>query len=319
MREWEEIQEMLWSKRVVAGLFLVTLAAEADDKALWQEYGLVRQWTAQAGRSPVTVRQMKDLTGALAAWEWQRSPQARSCELTQFCSSESGRTVAAVENYVLMFDSPAPTREAFDELVAGLPNRRATSLPAILTFLPQEGRVPDSARYVLGPESLKQFAPELASTKPGFEQGAEAQVAEYRVGKNASPARLAIFYYATPEMARLHTADFKLALGPHVKRSGVLVAMALPAARAGPVPDQVADRLLGRVEYEAKITWNETPPPNEVKGWARTILNVIYTAALGGALAISAGLVYAGMRIYRRRYGTLEAEEAMTTLHLSGD
>jgi hypothetical protein len=29
--------------------------------------------------------------------------------------------------------------------------------------------------------------------------------------------------------------------------------------------------------------------------------------------------MYAMMRLYRRRYGHLEADEAMTTLHLTGD
>jgi hypothetical protein len=32
-----------------------------------------------------------------------------------------------------------------------------------------------------------------------------------------------------------------------------------------------------------------------------------------------AGLIYAGMRLYRRRFGSLEADEAMTTLHLTED
>jgi len=36
-------------------------------------------------------------------------------------------------------------------------------------------------------------------------------------------------------------------------------------------------------------------------------------------LGLLGGLVYAAMRLYRRRYGTLEAEEAMTTLHLTGE
>jgi hypothetical protein len=37
------------------------------------------------------------------------------------------------------------------------------------------------------------------------------------------------------------------------------------------------------------------------------------------ALCTVAGLIYAGIRRYRRRYGSLEDDEAMTTLHLSGD
>ena len=36
------------------------------------------------------------------------------------------------------------------------------------------------------------------------------------------------------------------------------------------------------------------------------------------ALCLAAGLVYAAIRVYRRRYGTLEADEAMTILNLSG-
>jgi hypothetical protein len=31
------------------------------------------------------------------------------------------------------------------------------------------------------------------------------------------------------------------------------------------------------------------------------------------------GLIYAGIRLYRRRFGSLEDEEAMTILHLSGE
>jgi hypothetical protein len=114
-------------------------------------------------------------------------------------------------------------------------------------------------------------------------------------------------------MARLHTVQFKLLPGAHAKRSDVLVAVVY-----GPATDAQADTLLSRVQYEAKITWNDVPPPSPIKPLYQLLLNILYLSIILSAICLLAGLIYAGMRIYRRRYGTLEADEAMTTLHLSG-
>jgi hypothetical protein len=152
----------------------------------------------------------------------------------------------------------------------------------------------------------------LASTDPGFDQGAEAQVAEYKIAGSDMPVRLAIFYFATPEMARLHSISLKLVPGAHVKRSGVLVAVVFGSAN-----EQQADTLLSRVEYEAKITWNEMPPPSPIKPLYQLLMNILYLSILLSAICLLAGLMYAGMRLYRRKYGTLEADESMTTLRLT--
>jgi Family of unknown function (DUF6599) len=298
----------------VIALFLCAGSVFAEsDSAIWKEYGLVNGQTSSIGKLAVTAYQMKDLTGALAAWEWLRTPQGKTCDLAEFCTAEPNRIVVSQDNYVVAFHGK-PTKDQVDSFLKSLPDKKGTSLPAILTFLPHQGLVPDSARYVLGPESLKAFASDLDSTSPGFEQGAEAQVAEYRVGNSGQPVRLALFYYASPEMARLHAINFKLVPGAHVKRSGVLVAVVY----GGATPTQ-ADTLLSRVEYEAKITWNETPPPSPIKPLYRLLMNIIYLSIALSAICLLAGLMYAGMRIYRRRYGTLEADEAMTTLHLTGE
>ncbi|HEY7304458.1 MAG TPA: DUF6599 family protein [Bryobacteraceae bacterium] len=293
--------------------FLFASSLFADDQSLWNEYGLVHTNVASKGKLTITTYEMKDLTGALAAWEWLRSPQAKSCEFGPLCSEDGTRIVISDYNYVIAFEGRKPTKAQVDATLKALPNKHETSLPAILTFLPREGLVPNSARYVLGPVSLNAFAPELASTRPGFEQGAEAQVAQYRVDKSQAPVRLALFYYPTPEMARLHSVQFKLLPGAHAKRSDVLVAIVY-----GPATDAQADSLLSRVQYEAKITWNDVPPPSPIKPLYQLLLNIMYLSIILSAICLLAGLIYAGMRIYRRRYGTLEADEAMTTLHLSG-
>ena len=115
-------------------------------------------------------------------------------------------------------------------------------------------------------------------------------------------------------MARLHAVDYKRLPNVHVKRSGPLVAIVL-----SPATDRQADTLLSRVEYAAKITWNETPPPSPIKPLYQLLLNIIYLSIILSCICLLGGLMYAGMRIYRRRYGTLESDEAMTTLHLAGD
>ena len=319
LRQWEEIQKMLRSYQLALILSSVSFAGSAlaalpDNPEVWAEYGLVEQQSTVTGKLTITSYRMKDLTGALAAWEWQRSPRAHSCSLAPFCTQESDRMVIVSGNYLLAFTGATPTRDQIAAQVVALPDKRETSLPAILTFLPSEGRVPNSARYILGPQSLRAFTPELVSSQPGLEQGAEAQMAEYRLKPGQEPVKLVLFYYPTPEMARLHTVAFKTAIGPEVKRSGVLVALVY-----GPTAQAQAETLLSRIQYEAKITWNDIPPPSPIKPLYRLLVDILYISVLLSALALAAGLVYACMRIYRRKYGTLESEEAMTTLNLSGD
>ena len=297
---------------IVACLLFASLLF-ADDQSLWREYGLIQTSIAKHGRLTLTTYEMKDLTGALAAWEWLRPSNGTSCDLSTFCTENAKQAVVTDYNYVIVFDGAKPSKAQVEAALNALPNKHETSLPAIISFLPRQGLVPNSARYILGPASLNAFAPELASIQPGFDQGAEAQVAQYHINKNEAPVHLELFNYPTPEMARLLAMQFKLLPGAHVKRSDVLLAVVY-----GPVTDAQADTLLSRVQYEAKITWNDTPPPSPIKPLYQLLLNIMYLSILLVALCLVAGLIYAAMRIYRRRYGTLETEEAMTTLHLGG-
>ncbi len=297
-------------RRLIGALFLLSSALLADDQALWREYGLVHTETATEGKLTVTKYTMKDLTGALAAWEWLRPPDGRFCDLAPFCSASPERTVIFDFNYVLVYSGGSPAKAQVAAAFDAIPNKRDSSLPAILTFIPKQGLVPNSTRYILGPVSLAAFAPQLASVKPGFESGAEAQVAQYRLGQGKAE-QLALFYYPTPEMARLYTAKLKSISGVHVKRSALLVALV-----SGAPTDAQADTLLSRVQYEGKVIWNDTPPPSPIKPLYQLFWNIIYLSVILTALCLFAGLIYAGMRLYRRRYGTLSEDEAMTTLHL---
>ena len=288
-------------------------AAVPGDAAVWKEFGLVASESAPysgAGlKTTVTAYRFKDTTGALAAWEYLRPSDGKRCQLAPSCSEDASQLLVFDANYVLVFAGKRPDKKQVDDLFQQLPAKHESSLPAILTFVPRLDLVPNSARYILGLASLKQFAPELVSAEPGFEQGAEGYLATYQV--DGSPVRLVLFYYPTPEMARLHSIQFKLVPNTVVKRSAVLIAVATGGS------EKQADDLLARVQYEARITWNDAPPANQVKILYSLFINIIIVSCILVALCTLAGIFYASMRIYRRRYGSLESEEAMTTLHLS--
>src|SRR5947209_6393852 len=203
-------------------LVLIGTRLYAADPVSFPEYGVVRSVTATAGKLSYTYWQTKDLTGALALWEALREPGDKPCNATPFCTltrTNGGQTVVFDGNYVVAFRGEPKPAEV-NGVIAMLPGKKETSLPALLTFLPRTGLVPGSARYVLGQASLDAYAPELSASRPGFEEGAEAQVAQY------GGAKLALLYYATPEMARQHAIGFKALGNAFVKRSGVLVAIA---------------------------------------------------------------------------------------------
>jgi hypothetical protein len=342
MRKREEIQEMprsvILRTSYVIGvlLFLVTTLFAADtlppnlgseaktnstpatlsDAAILSEYGFVSAESASYGKMRVTAYRMKDSTGALAAWEFLRTPDSKPCDTAPYCARTAGKTLIFDDNYVLLFE-PAGTplsKPQVAALLAQLPGKKETALPPLLTFIPRQNLVPNSAHYLLGPASVARFAPELSSTDAGFSQGAEGHISAYRL--DGGNVRLALFYYPTPEQARLHALQFKLAQGTDpgalVKRSTFLVALVLSASS-----EKQADDLLARVQYEAKITWNQTPPPNPVKNIYSFFLSIVIICCLLAGVFVLSGVFYAGMRIYRRRYGNLEADEAMTTLHLN--
>ncbi len=286
----------------------------ADDQALWREYGLVRTETGKQGK--LHYHHLPDerhhrCAGRLGMASSRRWALLRfGCILQRRC--ETNRRLRTTITW-LCFDGGIPKKAQVDALLKALPNKRDTSLPAILTFLPQQRSGAGFRRYVLGPASLQAFAPELASANPGFDQGAEAQLPNTS-WTTAKPGSFGNFRLS--DAGNGTSAQHRLQADSERAREALRRAGRRGVWRAS---DAQADTLLSRVQYEAKITWNETPPPSPIKPLYQLLMNIMYLSIVLSAVCLLAGLMYAGMRIYRRRYGTLEADEAMTTLHLTGE
>jgi len=293
-----------------------SLPGQPADSAAFNEFGFVSSESAEyrgsKTKGTLIAYRMKDATGALAAWDWLRPADAHRCQLDEHCAAWGNTLLINDANYVLEFRGLSPTKADLQSLVTALPQRHPSDLPPVLNFVPLKDLVPNSARYILGPVSLRSVAPELAAAKAGFDEGAEAHYTAYRV--QGGTVKLVLFDYPSPEMARIHTVDFKLVPGAQAKRSGVLVAVILPGAT-----ERQGEAVLDQVKYRAKILWNEPPPPNPVTTLYKLLINIIIVSLILIALALTAGILYGMMRLYRRRFGTLEEDEAMTTLHLTGE
>ena len=135
---------------------------------------------------------------------------------------------------------------------------------------------------------------------------------EVTLGRYTTPsgeATLMLIYYPTPQLAadHLHRIDASHQRKPgessvensgefYDKRSGPIIAIA-----AGPVSERDARELLGRVNYEANVTWSENTSFDPKKDLGKLLVNIILLCAILGAMAIVAGVAFGGIRILMKR------------------
>ncbi len=291
-------------------------AASAPDRALLAEFGL--EATEQAEyKSPekkhftATAWRFKDSTGAMAFFQAHRPSGAPAAPLLKMSVITSDGRIYAYGNYVFQLTGSVPPQEDFQLVYAQLPKLEQSPLPALISYLPSAGLIPNSERYVLGPVSLDRFEPRISPSVAAFHLGAEGQLGKFSNPKG--PLSLAIFYYPTPTMARDRLAEFQKIPGAMVKRAGPLVAVTIDP------PDlDAAERLLAQVKYEANLTWSQKVPTNEVKGFALTLLNIFVLAGVVLGMCLVAGIAFGGFRILARKMGRKVDPEAMITLGLDG-
>ncbi|MBI3684023.1 MAG: hypothetical protein HY235_26930 [Acidobacteria bacterium] len=287
--------------------------------SVWEEYGLAEAEAAayEGGAGPFTVTawQMKDPTGAQAAFRWIRPEKAKpgnpdALAYTRFAVTFNNGMLMTYGNYLLRFEGRLPELEELRVLLFQLPKVDQSSLPPLLDYLPEASLAPASDRYILGPASLEKFFPKVPPSAVAFHFGAEGVVGRY-LGRS-SETEMAIFYYPTNSMARERQQEFEKLNGAMVKRSGPLVAVIF-----GPHNRDDAERLLALVNYKAQITLHEALPGSTFKSAGSMLLSIFLLTGLLIALCVAAGFMVFGMRLLRRRMAGGKDEEIMTLLHLA--
>jgi hypothetical protein len=284
------------------------------DKELYDEYGLEATESADytsPDKKPIsaTAWKLHDSTGALALFDSRRPPGATPSDFAQLAVHTSDGTIFVFGNYVFQFTGGMFDQPTLNQLYTQLARVDNAPLPALSNFLPPEGLVANSERYILGPVGLQRAEPGIPPSVAGFRMGAEAQFAQYQTPKGL--LKLIIFDYPTPSMAREQAVEFQKIPGAVVKRTGPLV-----VATLNPPDPDVAERILSKINYQANVTLNEPTPQSQAKGLARMILNIFVLAGIVLGMCVVGGLGFAGYRIMSRKMWRKEETVEMIVLGL---
>jgi hypothetical protein len=282
------------------------------DQPIWKEYGLKSSETAAYQNGPAkftaTLWQLQDTTGALAAFEWQRPVSATPSTAAKLAAETPDSLLLVYGNYLLNFTGYKPSKTELDDLTALLRNVDQTVLPVLPSYLPSDGLVPNSERYIVGPASLQKFAPGISPSLAAFHFGAEAQMGVFHNAKG--DAQMLVFSYPTPQIAMQRVGEFQKLNGSVAKRSGPMVAVVL----APPDPDY-AENLLSQVRYQAQVTLDEYVPSRK-DNIGDLVINAFILIGILLAFSVVSGFALGGYRALRRRSRHGEEADALVTLHL---
>jgi len=306
-------QAAIWPDQFAGFTRKSTRAVEVAAPAVWEEYGLEEAETAVyvsgAAAFDATAWRLRDSTGGMAAFQWQRPAEASASELGTLTAETPPSTWVAFGNYLFRFDGRKPTLPELAQLIHRLPRLEQSSLPVLPDYVPARDRVANSERYVLGPASLEKFEPRIPPSVAAFHYGTEAQLATYRT--TSGDVRIAVFSYPTPHIARERLEAFRGLAGAVVKRSGPLVAVTL-----SPPSADAAELVLSRVTYAASLTWNEYRASRR-DNIADLILTIFSLTGILLLFALLSGLAVGGLRIVSRRLsGGGQSQDPMIMLHL---
>ena len=149
--------------------------AAISDKRVWDEYGLEASERADFMKNGVTAHgtawRMKDPTSALAIYQWRR-PKGKLSELAKLAvETPDGGVFLAYGNYVLSLEGFRPGIDTFNQILIALPRLDLSALPSLPGFLPQEGLLAGSERYLIGPATLEKFEPRIPISQAAFSLG----------------------------------------------------------------------------------------------------------------------------------------------------
>jgi hypothetical protein len=294
--------------------------ADPVNAALLKEYGFTDfeagTYTRDDGRKlAIKAARFTDATGAYGAFTYYKMPQMLRETILDQGASLNERVLFYRGNILVdaLFEklsamSAAELRELSQDLP--LPAGNARNLPSLPTYLPKPGYVKNTAKYIVGPIGLGKIGAPLPQQLVDFSVGAEVAQGTYQTADG--PAALMLISYPTPQIAAEHLRSIDAARQPNPpqraglplplptpifdKRSGPMVVIA-----AGAISQGEAQSLLGAVNYEADVTWNENTYLTKKNNLANLLVNIILLCAILIVFAAVAGLAFGGIRIFFNR------------------
>jgi len=300
--------------------------ADPANAAVLKEYRFtdlaIATYTRDDGRTlKIRAARFADASGAFGAYTFYLQP-----EMTPERTKEDkigdqaaflGQRVLFYRGHVLVdaqFSQESAMSGGQLRALAGAlprPNGNSANLPTFLEFMPRRGHVANTQKYVMGPAALAAQAPPVSADLVDFNSSSEVSLARYNT--SSGEATLMLISYPTPQLAAEHLRRIDAAhqlAQPQAgvssvesagsffdKRTGPIVVIA-----TGPVSDSDAKSLLGMVNYEASVTWNQATDNAQARDLYMLILNIVVLCGILAGLAVVAGVAFGGIRILMKRW-----------------
>jgi len=294
--------------------------ADPANASVLQEYRFTDMESATYQRDDGRTLKLRaarfaDASGAFGAYTFYLQPEMRKEQIGDQGASIGDRVLFYRGHILVDAQFSKETPQSGDQLralSADLPRPGGSSgnLPTFIEFMPPRDYIPNTQKYVMGPVALG--ALQLPVSTDLIDFNASAEVTSGRYSTASGEGTLILISYPTPQLAADHlrrinaahqlpppqTGELTIACSHDFcdKRTGPIVAIA-----SGGISDSDAKSLLGRVNYEANVTWN-TPTTNpEVHDLYMLIRNIVILSAILAGLAIIAGVAFGGFRILLKR------------------
>jgi len=310
-----------WQIQGVAQASKDAAAADPTNAALLKEYGFTdfeaATYKSDDGRTlKIRAARFADASGAFGAFGLYLQPAMAAEEIGDRGAWRSPRALF-FRGHILVdavfSQESAMSAAGLRELAGALPrpSGNAGTLPPILAFVPHHGYIANTEKYAEGPLALSAIRSPLPADLVDFGASPEVLLRQYTTP--SGEATLMLIEYPTPALAAEHLRRIDAAhhaaqpqagvaaienVGPFFdKRTGPIVAIA-----AGPLSKSDAQTLLGAVNYEASVTWNENTYFDKKNNIANLLVNIILLCIIGGAITLATGLAFGGLRVLLRTY-----------------
>ncbi|MDR3763670.1 MAG: hypothetical protein P4M01_06185 [Acidobacteriota bacterium] len=255
--------------------------------------------TYKNGGRTLTLRAARfaDAEGAYAAFTFFRQPRMRQEEIGTLAASLNERVLFFVADIVVdaQFDHlTGMSGSQLRELAKLLPAAKgsAAELPALPNYLPRKRLVPQTSRYLIGPAAFAALNSDLPATAIDFNKS--PQILWSRIdGTAPGSAELLMVSYPTHIIAMQQLAALEQLPAPLdggvslAKRSGPILALV-----RGQISNSDAQRVLGAINYDANVTWNENAGRSKRDNIGNLVVAALTLAGIFILLALGSGAVF---------------------------
>jgi len=290
-------------------------AADPAYAAVLKEYGfnLLESATYARPDRKLTVKaaRFNDATGAYGAFTFYKTEGMETEKIGDLAASAGARVLFYRGNILVeaAFDHvTAMSAAELRELAAALPQPAASNnkLPTLPTYLPRQGYVAHSAKYVAGPAGLSSIHAPLPVDVVDFQRSAELVLGKYATPKGV--ASMVLIAYPTPQIAadRLRAIESWMKANAcstpagcdfFGKRSGPIVAVVTGDVSAGE-----AQSLLAAISYDADVTWNQATALSKKENIGNLIIAAFMLIGILMLIALVIGFAFGGLRVLAQRF-----------------